>query len=198
MSKEQLQDHVLQNPDIEIYGCGRQDIRAGIVDRRVLASLEFLVAKGMRPTVTSLRCGHGYYTSSGNVSHHSYGAAVDIAAINGTPVYGNQGAGSITDKAVRALLSLQGTMKASQIITLMKYSGTDNTFAMGDHDDHIHLGFDPRESEAASVLRPGQWDRLIGGLARVPNPIVPLEPSSASIEVTQQATAGSDGDEERR
>ena len=84
-------------------------------------------------------------------------------------------------------------MKASQIITLMKYSGTDNTYAMGDHDDHIHVGFDPRESEAASVLRPAQWDRLIGSLARVPNPIVPLEPSAWSIEVTKQATAGPDG-----
>ena len=111
MSKEQLIRHVLQNPEIEIYGCGRQDIRAGVVDRRVLASLEYLVAKGMNPTVTSLRCGHGYYTASGNVSHHSFGSAVDIAAINGTPIFGNQGAGSITDKAVRALLGLQGTMK---------------------------------------------------------------------------------------
>ncbi len=198
MSKDQLQHHVLQNPDIEIYECGRQDIRAGVVDRRVLASLEFLVAKGMNPTVTSLRCGHGYYTSSGNVSHHSYGSAVDIAAINGTPIFGNQGAGSITDKAVRALLSLQGTMKPAQIITLMQYSGTDNTYAMGDHDDHIHLGFDPRESAATSVLRPAQWDRLIGSLARVPNPIVSLEPSAWSIEVTKQAQAGSDDDPDQR
>jgi len=198
MSKEQLQRHVLQNPDITIYECGRQDISAGIVDRRVLAALEFLVAKGMNPTVTSLRCGHGYYTAGGNVSHHTYGSAVDIAAINGTPIIGNQGAGSITDKAVRALLTLQGTMKPAQIITLMKYSGADNTYAMGDHHDHIHLGFDPRESAATSVLRPAQWDRLIGTLARVPNPIVSLEPSAWSIAVMKQARAGSDDDRDHR
>jgi murein DD-endopeptidase MepM/ murein hydrolase activator NlpD len=198
MSKEQLQRHVLDNPEITIYGCGRQDIRAGIIDRRVLAGLEFLVAKGMNPTVTSLRCGHGYYTASGNVSHHTYGSAVDIAAINGTPILGNQGPGSITDKAVRALLTLQGTMKPAQIITLMQYSGTDNTYAMGDHDDHIHLGFDPRESAASSVLKPAQWERLIGSLARVPNPIVPLEPSAYSIAVTKQAQAGSDDDHAHR
>ena len=29
MSKEQLKRHVLANPDIEIYACGREDIRAG-------------------------------------------------------------------------------------------------------------------------------------------------------------------------
>ena len=143
----------------------------------MLATLEYLVTKDMKPTVTSLRCGHGYYTASGNVSEHSFGSAVDIAAINGMPIAGHQGAGSITDKAVRVLLGLQGTMKAHQIITLMQYSGTDNTFAMADHWDHIHVGFSPSETAAASVLRPGQWDRLIGSLARVPNPVVSLEPS---------------------
>ena len=192
MSKEQLQRHVLNNPDITIYECGRQDIRAGIVDRRVLATLEYLVTKNMKPTVTSLRCGHGYYTASGNVSEHSFGSAVDIAAINGVPIAGHQGAGSITDKAVRVLLGLQGTMKAHQIITLMQYPGTDNTFAMADHWDHIHVGFSPSETAAASVLRPGQWDRLIGSLARVPNPVVSLEPSEWSIEAEKQAIASTD------
>ena len=42
-----------------IYPCGRQDIRAGIVDRRVLATLEFLARRGLKPTVSALRCGHG-------------------------------------------------------------------------------------------------------------------------------------------
>ena len=38
-----------------IYECGRRDIRAGQIDRRVLATLEFLAASGLRPTVTSLQ-----------------------------------------------------------------------------------------------------------------------------------------------
>jgi hypothetical protein len=45
--------------------------------------------------------------------------------------------------AVRRLITLQGTMKPAQIITLMKYEGVDNTLAMGDHHDHIHVGFQP-------------------------------------------------------
>ena len=93
MSKETLQQRVLRNPRIDLYTCGRRDVRAGIVDRRVLATLEFLAAGGMKPTVTSLRCGHGTYTTSGNVSHHSTGNAVDIAKINGVPILGNQGDG---------------------------------------------------------------------------------------------------------
>jgi hypothetical protein len=193
MSKPQLQRHVLGNRDIEIYECGRRDIAAGIVDRRVLASLEFLAAKGMKPTVTSLRCGHGYLTASGNVSQHSFGSAVDIAAINGTPITGHQGPGSITDRAVRALLTLQGTMKPDQIITLMQYAGTDNTLAMADHYDHIHLGFRPQEGEAAAALRPKQWDRLVNGLQRIRNPIVPVRPSAFSVKVTKRASASSAG-----
>ena len=86
MSKEALAQRVLNNPQIEIYGCGRRDIRAGQIDRRVLATLEFLAASGFQPTVTSLKCGHSYLTTSGNVSEHSTGTAVDIAAINGIPI----------------------------------------------------------------------------------------------------------------
>ena len=65
MSKEALTRRVLANSDIDIYPCGRDDIRTGQVDRRVLATLEFLAASGLRPTVTSLKCGHGYYTACG-------------------------------------------------------------------------------------------------------------------------------------
>ena len=187
MSKEQLIRHVLDNPDIEIYSCGRADIRAGIVDRRVLVSMAFLAARGMKPTITSLRCGHGFFTASGNVSHHSSGDAVDIAAINGVPIAGHQGPGSVTDRAVRALLTLQGTMKPAQIITLMQYAGTDNTMAMADHWDHIHLGFQPDGGDAVSMLRPEQWDRLVTGLGRIRNPVVPIQPSRWSIAVTKRA-----------
>ena len=80
-------------------------------------------------------------TASGNISEHSTGSAVDIAAINGVPILGHQGAGSITETVVQRLLTLGGPMKPHQIITLMQFAGADNTFAMGDHADHIHVGF---------------------------------------------------------
>src|SRR5207253_2764234 len=83
MSKEALQRRVLSDSRIDIYGCGRRDIEAGVIDRRVLAALEFLRASGLDPTVTALRCGHSEYTSAGSISEHSSGNAVDIAKING-------------------------------------------------------------------------------------------------------------------
>ena len=68
LPKPLLERRVLADERIEVYDCGRDDIRSGQIDRRVLATLAYLAESGLRPTVTSLKCGHGFYTSSGNVS----------------------------------------------------------------------------------------------------------------------------------
>jgi hypothetical protein len=195
MSKEALQHRVLTDSRVDIYDCGRRDIKAGGIDRRVLATLEFLAASGLKPTVTSLHCGHGYLTASGNVSEHSSGSAVDIAAINGIPIQGHQGPGSITDITIRRLLTLQGTMKPHQIISLMTFEGADNTLSLPDHADHIHVGFQPLFGTNAklgkqlnSVLKPGQWLKLMGRLGRIENPTVPTEPSKYAIKVPKRAS----------
>ena len=98
LPKPLLEKRVLSDPRIEVYECGRDDIRSGQIDRRVLATLSYLAESGLKPTVTSLKCGHGFYTASGNVSHHSSGNAVDIAAINGIPILGHQEAGGVTER----------------------------------------------------------------------------------------------------
>ncbi|MGZ8666445.1 MAG: lytic murein transglycosylase [Solirubrobacterales bacterium] len=185
MSKEVLAQRVLADPRIEIYSCGRTDIESGQIDRRILAALEYLAERGYRLTLTSLKCGHSFYTTSGNVSAHSSGNAVDIAQVNGLPILGNQGPGSITEAVVRDLLLLQGTMRPAQIITLMEFGGP--TFAMGDHDDHIHLGYTPTYGsgkpfeQLAQVLKPDQWQRLIERLGEIENPEVRAKPSDASL-----------------
>jgi Transglycosylase SLT domain/Peptidase family M23 len=190
MSKETLMQRVLADPRVTIYGCGRQDVQAGAIDRRVLATLEFLVASGFNPTVSSLHCGHTYLTTSGNVSEHSTGTAVDIAAVNGIPILGHQGKDSITDTVIQRLLTLQGTMKPHQIISLMTFDGADNTLSLPDHDDHIHVGFRPLYGtnsglgkQLNAVLRPSQWDRLIERLGEIANPTVPLNPSKGAFKV---------------
>jgi murein DD-endopeptidase MepM/ murein hydrolase activator NlpD len=201
MSKEALVQRVLSNPRVEVYECGRRDVRVGNIDRRVLATLEFLAASGFKPTVTSLKCGHGFYTKSGNVSHHSSGNAVDIAKVNGIPVLGHQGPGSITEMAVQRLLTLQGMLKPDQIITLMEFEGTDNTYAMGDHDDHIHVGWRPlygTNSKAAkqvnAILKPEQWIKLIDRLGKIDNPEVLTEPSDKAIKVVKRASTAHKGE----
>ena len=201
MSKEALSARVLANPNVQIYDCGREDVRAGQIDRRVLATLEFLVASGLKPTVTSLRCGHSFYTASGNVSEHTTGTAVDIAAINGVPIMGHQGLGSVTELAIQRLLTLQGTMKPHQIISLMEFQGTDNTIAMADHADHIHVGFRPlyganetTAKQVDAILKPEQWIKLIDRLDQIDNPTVARAPSKYAVEADKRASPAHKGE----
>ena len=188
LPKPLLERRVLADERIEIYPCGRSDIQSGQIDRRVLATLAVLAERGFRSTVTSLKCGHSFYTSSGNVSHHSSGNAVDIAAINGIPILGHQEPGGITDQTVNVLLQLQGTLQPDQIISLIEKGGP--TYAMGDHADHIHVGFAPlfgvnkkQGMQALAILKPGQWDDLIARLREIENPTVPTETSKFAIPV---------------
>jgi len=182
-SKSQLQRQVLADPRLQIYSCGRNDIATGQIDRRVLAVLEYLVARGYRLTITSLKCGHSIMTTSGNVSAHSTGDAVDIAMVNGIPIYGNQGQGSITEAVINDLLKLQGSMRPAQIISLMEMGGP--TFAMSDHDDHIHVGYTPDGTDngepISGLLKPDQWDKLLDRLSELDQPTVPVKPSDASL-----------------
>ena len=175
LSKDLLQKRVLGDSRIDIYSCGRDDIAAGRIDRRVLATLAYLAESGLSPTVSSLRCGHSYMTKSGNVSEHSSGNAVDISKINGVPILGHQESGGVADQAVRRLMLLQGTMAPHQVISLLAIGGP--TMAMSDHADHIHVGFQPTgeawRRAGYSVLKPSQWPALMSRLNVLENPVVP-------------------------
>jgi hypothetical protein len=201
MSKEALSRRVLADPRIQIYACGRQDIETGQIDRRVLAMLEFLASSGLKPTVSALKCGHSLMTASGNISEHSTGDAADIAAVNGIPIVGHQGPGSITDLTIQRLLTLQGTMKPHQIISLMTFKGADNTLAMADHYDHIHVGYHPMYGENTrasrqidAILQPDQWIKLIDRLGHIDNPTVSAQPSRFAIKDVKPASASPNGE----
>src|SRR6185437_13877677 len=213
MSKAELERTVLSDPGISIYECGRQDIASGAIDKRVLAVLAFLSRTGLKPTVSALRCGHSEMTVSGYVSEHYTGDAVDISAINGIPIAGHQGAGTITDLTIRTLLTLQGEFVPHQIISLMQYPGAANTLAMPEHWNHIHVGFRPTAAEAAlggqaasaaragkatpspvivpSALSTTQWNQLVTRIGALPAPKVATKRSSAAIKDPKAAGASS-------
>ena len=203
---------MLSDPGIAIYECGRQDIASGAIDKRVLAVLAFLSRTGLKPTVSALRCGHSEMTVSGYVSEHYTGDAVDISAINGIPIAGHQGAGTITDLTIRTLLTLQGEFVPHQIISLMQYPGAANTVAMPEHWNHIHVGFRPTAAEAAlsakaasaaaagkapspvivpSALSTTQWNQLVTRIGALPTPKVRLKRSSAAIKDPNRPAAPS-------
>ena len=91
--------------------------------------------------------------------------------------------------SLKDLLQLQGAMKPHQIISLMDYFGADNTFAMADHDDHVHVGYYAEagpgsgsvSKQFSAMLKPDQWKRLIARLGEIDNPTVPTKPSDAAL-----------------
>jgi hypothetical protein len=86
----------------------------------------------------------------------------------------------------------------SQIISLMDYFGADNTFAMGDHADHIHVGFTPAAGPGSGsvsrqfnqILKPSQWERLIDRLGEIENPDVPTEVSKYATPANKPKDKG--------
>jgi hypothetical protein len=195
LPKPLLQKRVLSDPRVDIYAGGRRDIETGQIDRRVLATLEYLAESGLEPTVSSLKGNHGFFTSSGNVSEHSSGNAVDISMINGVPILGHQDPGDVADQTVKRLMLLQGTMQPHQIISLLDYGA--NTMALPDHANHVHVGFHPLFGQntklgrqTASILKPGQWEDLVKRLGSLEQPTVPTKPSKFAIPVKPPKNAG--------
>lgn len=187
LSKEALEQRVLGDEGLDIYQCGREDIEQGKIDRRVLAVLEYLRTKGFTMRISALECGHGYLTDNGSVSEHSTGDAVDIAEINGVPVTGNQGPGTLVDELIKDVLQLQGTMHPHQVISLEDLPG-ETSFAEASHYDHVHIGYRPIGEQAAAesqfaeaMLKPNQWEHLIQRLGQIENPKVPIKPSKYSL-----------------
>jgi hypothetical protein len=188
MSKEQLTNRILEDPRARIYACGRRDIQAGLIDRRVLATIEFLTASGLDPTVTGLECGHSVTGRSGTDATGATGTSVDISKINNVPIRGHQGAGSVTDMTIRRLLTLQGLMKPNQIISTMSYKGQPNTLALPDHANRVQITYTPEfgtnkklSNEIRSILQPGQWIQLINRISQIPEPVVPIAPSQYAV-----------------
>ena len=137
--KPALIHRVLGSEALQIYPGGRADLKAGRIDGRVLVLLLYLSHRHRAVTVSSLQTGHGFFTKSGNVSNHSFGRAVDIAALGGVSILGHQDPGGVTERALRGILLLPKEMWPSELISLFDMGGP--SFAMADHADHIHAGF---------------------------------------------------------
>ena len=215
LSKSQLELAVLSDPGIDLDPRARHEIAAGAIDRRVLAVLSFLSRSGLKPAVSGLRRGPRQITVSGKLSARDAdtGGAVAISRVNGIPIAGHEGSGTITDTTVRTLLTLQGEFAPSQIVSLMKYPGAANTLATRKHSNEIHVGFQPTvttipltpaaaaraaHSAASGRTAPSpfvvsgalsltQWNELLARIGSLPAPTVAAKPSSAAIRDHQPA-----------
>jgi len=200
-SKPQLQQLLLRDPAVRLPRCERGAVRAGEVDRRAMAAVEFLAVSGLRPTVSPASCGHASgAVGARNRAGSAAGEAIDISAIDGIPIAGHEGPGSPVDLAVRRLLRLQGTMKPARIVSGESYPGSDNTVTLPGYSGLIHVAFAApagigtgpsgaaRVAGAASAasalgtpLTPQQWIALTARLGEIPEPAVAGGPSTAAI-----------------
>ena len=192
--KRLLERRVLSDERIELYACGRDDVSPARSTGACSPRSSTWPSPASSPRSPRSSAATATYTSSGNVSEHSSGSAVDIAKVNGIPILGHQEAGGITEQTVRRLMRLQGTMQPHQIISLLELGGP--TMAMADHADHIHVGFKPLFGankklgrQALQVLKPGQWSDLIARLGEIDNPVVPTKPSKYALPVGKRHRA---------
>jgi hypothetical protein len=203
-TKEQLEQRVLSDPGVHLPACGRQDVQTGLLDRRVLATLEYLSVSGLHPTVSSLRCSHTAPADAANAAETAAGDTVAITAINGIAIAGGSDPtrpGSIAEIAIHKLSMLQGTIKPSEISSLTHYPDIANTVASPGQGGAIRVEFAPLQGSGAAgtaraadafgaAITPGQWVQLIARLGEIPDPKVASGPSSAAIPDNPGAAAG--------
>ncbi len=219
MSHAELERAVLADAGIGLGGCGRRDVTAGAVDTRVLAGLLFLSRSGLQPTAT-LRCPRGASRAVGSgalpgAAARATGAAggaldgMDITALNGVPVAGHQGPGTVTDAAIRTLLTLRGRFAPHRIVSLMSYPAAPATHALPSAWGHISVDFPPSHPTARAAaaytaaaaagpaaasplavtgnLSGAQWSELVARIGALPHPKVAAGPSAAAIRDPQAA-----------
>jgi hypothetical protein len=200
-SKQQLEPQVLHGGGVQLGGCARQDVQEGRVDKRVLAMLEYLSVSGLRPTVSGLPCAARTLAAlAANAPAKAGAEAVDITAVNGIPIAGHQGPGSIADTTVRKLLMLQGLARPQRILSLMSYPGAAAALVSPSARDAIHVAFGTlgaggarSAALSASGLTPNEWIELLDRLGEIPDPTVGAGHSSAAIPDGAGAPAGEEG-----
>jgi hypothetical protein len=138
-SKGRLVQRLLADGRVGVYPGGRADLAAGRIDVRLVVLLSYLAERHGSVTVSSLFSGHRRYARANVVSAHVYGHAVDISAVGGLSIAGNQRPGGLTEAAVRSILLLPAELQPQQVISLLGLGGP--SFPLADHGDHIHVGY---------------------------------------------------------
>lgn len=126
---------VLDNPNLDLPDSARWDIAAGRIDTKVLQLLSDLAAEHQL-RVTVLASGHPPAVFGRRLtSNHTRGRAVDIWAVDGTPVIQQRDPAGPLGTLVRQLRQRGVTELGAPFALAGSFSDTV-------HQDHLHLGFD--------------------------------------------------------
>jgi hypothetical protein len=132
---------LLANPKLHLTENARYDLESGVVDARVVGILG-LILQSYTVDVSVFKTGHSTFVhGTDKVSNHIGGRAVDIFALNGEHVGPNSG----TARAVVAWLATgQGPLRPDEIGSpFSEFSSLPGVFSDADHQNHIHIGWDP-------------------------------------------------------
>lgn len=141
LDRSTLSEAVLRNPLIHLRTPARSDVEHGLVDARVLAVLLYLAERHELTSVGPLVSAHSYYVrGTTHPSNHAFGRAVDVMAVDGSPVSLQNEAAL---DALRMLGSLHPPLRPDEIGAPwpVRFDGI-STFTK-DHGDHLHIGFPP-------------------------------------------------------
>ena len=135
-------DDVLNSKAITLTDRARADVKAGLVDPRLLGTLVFM-SKKFPIEVSTLRTGHSRYVSgTSRESNHYFGRGADISKVDGSPVTrSNQAALALANY----LLTLPGDVRPTELGSPWTGDGSGadvEVFSDEGHDNHLHIGFD--------------------------------------------------------
>lgn len=131
---------VLSNPGLELPDSARWDVEAGRINDSILEVMDRL-GRTRRLSVTVLATGHPHEVFGGtSVSNHTEGRAVDVWAVDGTPVVARQEVGGPIYRLVEQLLA-EGITELGSPWDL-DGRGVGASFTNTVHEDHLHIGFD--------------------------------------------------------
>ena len=202
MSKDALAQRVLdrpERPDLRLRPPGhprRPDRPPRAGDARV--------PRRLRPQADgdlAASCGHSYLTTSGNVSEHTTGTAVDIAAINGDPDPGPPGRGLDHRADDPAAADAAGHDEAApdhladdvpgRPTTRSRWPTTPTTSTSASGRSTAPTATAAKQVDA--ILKPEQWIKLIDRLDEIDNPTVARKPSQYAVEGRQARQPGPQG-----
>ncbi len=202
-SKQQLAQQVLarrRHPPRRLRAPGRAG-RAGSTSACSRCS-STCPSRACEPTVSGLPCtGSTPAAAAAYAPASASSEALDITAVNGVPIAGHQGPGSIADETVRRLLMLQGLSRPQRIVSLMSYPGAAAALASPSATRR-----DPRRLRGArragrarrrasdSGLTPNEWIELIDRLGEIPDPTVGSGHSNAAIPDGAGAASAGEGE----
>jgi len=154
---------LLETPNFEASRKAKGDLEAGIVDERLVATLQD-VTEEHRICVDTFKEGHhflpgvkdgpfipsGYGDAGGLPNTHYYGRAADIRRVDGKPVRGNGADSNVLDIG-EILADLSPQRRPDQIIGPPSWTKTlDRSPREGWvldadqlklHEDHLHIGY---------------------------------------------------------